>query len=150
MSSDGVYQEFHCQSCPEVEIWEYQAEPSHCGKPMRYGKVLLPAGDPTEIRLHVIRLKRAPEISWQLAGMPLATYELWQLRPTRQHGERFGWLGERATCWEWRMPPGVKIEGGFAVDRETAIKMMWLAYEGGLHAATKIAALGTALPPANP
>ncbi len=146
----NVYQEFHCQHCPEIEITDYQAEPGHCGAPMRYGKVLLPTGDPTELRVHVIRLKRAPDLSWQLPGSPLAVYELWQLRPTRLHGERFGWLAERATVWEWRMPTGVAIERGFAVDRDTAIKMMWIAYEGGIHAAAHIAALGSALLPAQP
>ena len=132
---------FECKACKRSVTMTYQDAPKCCDAYMLGGDPILPVGDITQLRLHSIVLQITPEVDWQIAGEPDIVTELWQLAPGRANGERLGWLGKRATGWEWVMPTGVKIRHGFSPTKELAVQSMLLALQGGLVSKRVIAEL---------
>jgi len=105
---------------------------------MKGGELRFPRGNEDQTRLHLITLKVSPVVTWGLPETPEHIFELWKLAPGRAKGERIGWIGARQTVVEWRMPPGVAIEGGFANTVEEAAGFMLEALDGGVFAKRNI------------
>lgn len=134
---------FTCD-CGAEEKHEYEATPTHCGRPMTGGKPIFPNLEPGQHQLHMVRLRRQPKVDWQLPGLPDMVCELWELKPAGRgdpRSEFLGFLGKRATTWEWVAPRGVAIRCGFAPSGELAAQCLVTAIEGGLQAKQVIARL---------
>lgn len=138
----NIKQNFTCSICNKHEIYPYEAQPKHCNQPMTPGEPIFPNDNKTETKLHMIILKRKPEIDWQLPTEPDQIFEVWKLKPGRANGERLGWLAKRSLSWEWKMPTGIgTAPGGLSATAEHAVQSMLLALDGGLAAKQVIAKL---------
>lgn len=137
-----ISQKFVCKVCSKEDVHTYQAEPVCCGVSMSGKELQFPRGlgDEHTTRLHLITLNKAPVVEWQLQRQPKHIFELWRLAPGRAKGERIGWIGARETVVEWKMPTGVKIDGGFANTIEEAAGLMLEAMQGGAYARQNIQA----------
>ena len=116
-------------------IHDYQEEPKCCSRVKVPGKMLWPRLDPGITPIHMIKLLKDPEVTWNLPTKPLETFEIWDLRNRgRQNGEKIGVIGVRQTVVEWVMTPGVAIGGGFSDTIEMAVASMLEALQGGVFA----------------
>lgn len=134
-----ITRQFRCQSCDKVAEFNSTSRPMHCSKPMTAGDVQF-HGDNTTRRLHLIELLKTPEVDWQFADEPERTWEVWQNIRThgRSGGERIGWVCQRPLFFEWKMPPGVKIQYGTELTMNQAVAAMLIAADGGIHAERRI------------
>ena len=139
----SVQRRFTCM-CGVEERHEYEATPTHCGRPMKPGNPVFPNKDPGATKLHMVKMKWPRPVTWQMPTPPDDIYELWQLKAGgRAHSEFLGFLGRRATTWEWVPPAGVGIQPGFAQSGELAAQCLLLAMDGGVAARRVIAEIAS-------
>lgn len=140
MADKTVYQTFECLACGGNQRLRYeeQARPRCCGEPMRAGRISWPSDEIGELRLHMIKLRERPRVTFPSGVEPAEIIELWRLAPGRRDGEKIGYIGLHATGVEWTMARGFGEHAGTAVTAANAAQQMLIAAQGGANIAYHI------------
>jgi len=120
--------EYRCFVCGRIDKYGPTAKPVHCGKPMSRGEPGVTRSK-DEIALDLVVSQIPPDVAWMLPGDPDKIIEVWQFRPGKRGAELLGWIGERATCFEWRVVEGVPNGKGVANTRNEAIESIYNALQ---------------------